>query len=348
MAAKPEQPTPLQLLKRALKNNSLERLYIFHGEETFLLRHYLKEIRKKLLDELTESFNYSRFTNETFNLQQFGDAMEGMPMMAESTLVHVDDVDLFKLNESDRNKMAEFLADIPDWCTVVFTYETVSWKPDKRLKKIWSSIESNATVVEFVKQDQKDLVAWITRHFAAHHKRITTELCLHLIDITGGTMTTLAGEIEKICAYSGADEIFRSDIDAVTEPVLDAVVFQMTGLLSEGRYSAAFEMLQTLLKMQQEPILLLGAIGSHFRRLGTARTLYDNGKNASELQKLYRIPDYPARKLMEAGRRFRPEFLARAAELCMETDYRMKTSFDDPERLLEILILQISQEALHG
>jgi len=32
----------------------------------------------------------------------------------------------------------------------------------------------------------------------------------------------------------------------------------------------------------------------------------------------------------------------------METDYRIKTSFDDPERLLEVLILQLAQEARNG
>ena len=51
---------------------------------------------------------------------------------------------------------------------------------------------------------------------------------------------------------------------------------------------------------------------------------------------------------MEAARRFKPEFCARAAELVLETDYQMKTSFDDSERLLELLILQLAQEAKHG
>ena len=199
-----------------------------------------------------------------------------------------------------------------------------------------------------MKQDQRDLVAWVTRHFAANKKRISTELCIYLIDITGGTMTALNGEIDKICAYSGADESKRSDIDAVTEPVMDAVVFQMTDLLGEGRYAEAFGKLQQLLKMQQEPLAILGAVGGHFRRLSTARTLLDHGKSSSELQRLCGIPDYPARKTMEAARRFRPEFCARAAELILETDYRMKTSFDEQERLLEMLILQLAQEARNG
>ena len=214
MAKKPVQNN-LQNLKNQLKNKDLARLYIFHGEEIFLLNHYFGQMKKQLLDELTESFNYNRLTNETFDMRVFLDAVEAMPMMAESTLVQVDDVDLFKLPEADRTKMAEVLSDIPEWCTVVFTYETVAWKPDKRLKKLWEAIDTHAEIVEFAKQDQRDLVAWIQRHFMAAKKRISPDLCVYLIDITGGTMTALAGEIQKICAYSGSDEICRNDIDAV-------------------------------------------------------------------------------------------------------------------------------------
>ena len=347
MAKKPEAPNGLQELKNEIKAKTLGRLYFFHGEETFLLNHYLGQMKKIALDELTESFNYHRLTSETFDIRDFGDAVENLPMMAESTFVQVDDIDLFKMNEADRTRMAEILSDIPEYCTVVFTYLTVSWKPDKRLKKLWEAVDTGS-IVEFAKQDHRDLIAWVTRHFLAHGKRISTDLCSYLIDITGGTMTALSGEIDKICAYSGADEIKKYDIDAVTEPVLDAVVFQMTDLMSQGRYDQALLKLQQLLKMQEEPIMILGAVGGHFRRIATARTLIDHGRNAAELAKLCGITEYPARKTMEAARRFKPAFCRAAARLVLETDHKMKTSFDDTERLLELLILQLAQEARNG
>ena len=348
MAKKQTDNNGLQELKADIKAKQMNRLYIFHGEEVFLLNHYLGQMRKLLVDELTESFNSHRFNNETFDLRSFIDSVENFPMMAEHTFVQVDDVDLFKLPEAERNKMAELLSDIPQWCTVVFTFETVAWKPDKRLKKLWEAIDQNAAIVEFAKQDQKDLVAWVGRHFAANKKRITTQLCMYLIEITGGTMTALNSEIEKICAYSGAEEIVKADIDAVTEPVLDAVVFQMTDLLSAGKYGDTLLKLQQLLKMQQEPLAILGAVGGHFRRISAARMLLDHGKTAYDLQKLCGIPDYPARKTMEAARRFSSQFCSRAAQLVLETDYQMKTSFDEQERLLEMLILQLAQEARNG
>ena len=210
------------------------------------------------------------------------------------------------------------------------------------------AVERSGLMVEFQRQDQKELIPWVSRHFATQKKRISNELCTYLIDITGGTMTALNGEIEKICAYSGADEIKKSDIDAVTEPVLDAVVFQMTDRISEGAYEKAFQCLQQLLKMQQEPLAILGAVGSHFRRLGVAKCLQESGKGPYELQKLCGIPDYPARKLMDASRRLDKLFCADACAMIMETDYQMKTSYDDSQRLLELLILRLAVEARHG
>lgn len=348
MAKQESNTDGIRELKAALKQKLVQRLYVFHGEETFLLHHYLQQFKKLLVEELTESFNYHKLDRENFDLRSFADAVESLPMMAEHTFVWVDDIDIFKLPEADRSKVTELISDIPDYCTVVFTYETTPWKPDKRLKKLWDTLSQKGHIVEFARQDQRDLIAWVTRHFAANQKRIDPNLCSYLIDITGGTMTALSGEISKISAYSGADAITKSDIDAVTEPVLDAVVFQMTDLLGEGKYGAALEKLHQLLKMQQEPVLILGAIGGHFRRLGTARTLLDNGRSSGELQRLCGLSDYPARKTMAAARSFPAAFCAKSAQLILETDRKLKTSYDDPDRLLEVLILELAREARNG
>ena len=91
--------------------------------------------------------------------------------------------------------------------------------------------------------------------------------------------------------------------------------------------------------------MILGAVGSHFRRLGVARTLQDNGKTYSDLMRLCGMSDYAAKKTMDMARRFSPRFCAFAAQLILETDNALKTSYDDPQRLLEVLILRLAQEA---
>ena len=110
MAKKQEKSNELMLLKTAIREKNPDRLYFFHGDEVFLLQHYLEQLRKILVDELTESFNYHKLTVETFDLQSFADAVENLPMMADHTMVWVDEVDIFKLNESDREKLIDVLA----------------------------------------------------------------------------------------------------------------------------------------------------------------------------------------------------------------------------------------------
>lgn len=347
MAKRPA-PSSFDELKQDIKTGQYRPCYLFWGEETYLLQHYLRELKKKLIDQITEEFNFHRFSTETFSMEELWNSVENLPMMAEHTMVWVDDVDLFKLPESDREKLIALLGDLPDYCTLVFAYAASAYKPDRRQKKLFDALSKAALSVEFPRQSPRDLVAWIGRHFRTHHKVISTDLCNYLIDITGGTMSALSGEIEKVAAFAPGDEIRKSDIDAVVEPVMDAVVFDMTDALGEGDYDRALTKLNTLFKMQQEPIAILGAVGSHLRRLSAARILMDAGRGGDDLMQVCGMKDYPARKTMAAAKRFSASFCKRAAELVVETDYRMKTSFDDQQRLLELLLLQLAQETRHG
>ena len=235
MAKQESREATLPILKADLKAKNLRRLYFFHGPETFLMNYYLQQMKKLLIDDLTESFNFHKLTEETFRVSQLAEAVENLPMMAEHTFVWVDEIDIFQLDEADRNRVCELFADIPEYCTVVFTYVTTPWKIDGRMKKLSDAVKTYGQEISFDKQEQKDLIPWIARHFAAHNKKIPNNLCVYLIELTGGSMTSLSSEISKLCAYSGAEVITKSDIDTVVEPVLDAVVFMNADSLRRVR-----------------------------------------------------------------------------------------------------------------
>ena len=266
-------------------------------------------------------------------------------MMAERSMVLVEEVDLFELPESDRERLTAMLADVPEYCCLVLTY--TDFKPDKRKKKLWDAIEKNAVLAEFRYQCESDLRAWIARHFRALGKQIAPELCTYLLQQCGLSMTRLDGEIQKICAFSGAETVVRADIDAVVEPTLDAVVFQLTDALAQRDFGAALERLQVLLKMQTEVIPIVAAVGAQMRRLNAAKILQTEGKGAQELASLCGIAPYAAGKTMTLSRRFSERFCRQAMLLCCQTDYQIKTSYDTPERLAEMLILSLAEEARH-
>ncbi len=334
----------LQQLKNDLRGKTPGRVYIFHGEEAYLREHYLQMLKRQLLDDLTQSFNYHRFTPENFSLEALANSIESYPMMAKWSVVQVDEVDLFKLPEAERTQMAELLADVPEYCCLVLVYETVPFKPDRRQKKLWEAIAKHALIVEFQKQGERELCDWIARHFAANGKQIAPDLCRYLIGRTGGAMTALVGEIAKISAYASGAQITQPDIDAVVDPVLEAVVFDLSNAIAAGKPELALFKLQTLLQKQEEPVAILAAIGSQMRRLNAARILLDSGKGADSLMQLYGLGEYPARLTMNQAGRLSSAFCQRAVLLCQQTDLRLKTSYDAPKALLEFLILQLAQE----
>ena len=93
---------------------------------------------------------------------------------------------------------------------------------------------------------------------------------------------------------------------------------------------------------------VLGAIGAQLRRLFYARVILSAGGGQKELMELTGLKSYPASLTMTAARRVTDGFCQKAVELVLQTDVAMKTGADDPERLLELLLVQLSQEARHG
>jgi DNA polymerase-3 subunit delta len=347
MAVKKTEDTggALRALKADLKNGSVKSFYVFCGEEAYLREHYLSILTDKLTGGPAGDFNYHRFDAQTLTPAAMQAAVEAMPMMAARTLVRVDDVDFFKMNESDRGQYGEIFSDIPDYCCVVLYYDTVDFKPNGQMKKLAAVFNEKAEVVAFDKQTERELSDWIIRHFRAHQKNISGDLCRYLIFLTDGSMTTLGPEIDKAAAYASGQEITRADLDAVVIPALNAKTFDISNAVANGQYETALSKMEELFAMQEEPILILGAIGSQLRRLRYAKIITAAGKGQETLMQLTGLKSYPAGLTMTAARKVSEEFCKKAAQLVLETDRRLKSSADEPERLLELLLAELAAEA---
>ena len=136
------------------------------------------------------------------------------------------------------------------------------------------------------------------------------------------------------------------DIDAVAEPVLDARIFDMTNHISARDYNKAAAVLGDLLRMQTEPIVILGAIGKELRRLYTARMALDNGKDRFWLMDLWQMrSDYPARLLLQAARRVDHAWCKRSLAACQLLDRRMKSEKNiDREGELVRFVMELAEQ----
>lgn len=335
-------------LKAALKTGEFENFYIFCGEEAYLREHYLDLFTQKLTGGPAGDFNYHRFNADNLTPDALSEAVEAMPMMAERTMVRIDDVDFFKQNEHAREQYGEIFSDIPAFCCVVLVYDTMEYKPNGQMRKLAAVFKEKASVVEFARQSERDLIAWISRHFRSCGKGISDDLCRYLIFLTDGMMTSLGSEIEKVAFYASGKDVTRSDIDAVVIPVLNAQTFDISNAIADGNYEQALRKMEDLFAMQEDCMLILGAIGSQLRRLHYAKAITSSGKGQETLMQLTGMKSYPAGLTMTAARKVSEEFCRKSVELCLEADRKMKSSADDPERILELLIAELAREARHG
>ena len=266
-----------QQLKKDLAGGEPGRLYLFHGEETYLRDHYLGRLKELLLTGGMGEFNLHTIPAREMSPRRLEEAVDCLPMMAPRTLVLVRDFDLFKAGEKDREEYARAFAQLPDYCCLVFVYDLIPYKGDARTK-LAAAIKQNGTVVNFARQDQGDLVDWVRRRFRALGKEIDTRLACDLIFLCGDLMNNLISEIGKIGAYAKGHRVTRSDIDAVATPQLDAVVFRMTDAIGEGNFDRAASVLGELYQMQEPPIRIMWSLGRQMRQLYSARLAIEKGK----------------------------------------------------------------------
>ena len=332
-----------QKLKSDLAAGQAGSAYIFYGEETYLREYYLKELRKKLIPAGFEEFNYHTLDGKDLTAELLAETAEAMPMLSERTLIVASDFDIFKLNEDQREKLIAFLEDIPPYCCVVFLYDTVDYKPNRTMKKLYKAVTDHVEVVEFRPADNSDLVAWIARHFRALGKDIDRQTAEYMIFLCGGLMTGLLPEIQKTAAYAKGKAVTQRDIDAVADPVLSAEVFKLSDAVVQGKPDLAASILGDLLKMQTDPIPILAALGSQLRRLYTARMAIDSGKGKEWLMELWGMKyDYPARALLAAARNTTVDWCADAVRQCQALDQRMKSQRGaDPAGELKLLLVRL-------
>lgn len=334
-------------LKKDLAAGTLKTAYVFWGEETYLREYYLSQAVKKLVPAGFEEFNYHRLEGKGLEIQTLSEQVEAMPMMAERTVIQVTDLDIFKLPEAQRKAFIALLEDLPDYCCLIFVYDQLEYKPNRTMKALCKAMDTYVSVVKFETQSRSDLLNWIARRFRANGKSLDAQTAEHLIFTCGSLMNGLIPEIEKVSAYAKGSIITKADIDAVAAPILEARVFDMTAAISRRDYDQAAEIMGALLKLQEDPIMLLAVLGKELRKLYTARLAIDNGKDKFWLMEQWGMrSDYPAKLLLESARKVSTGWAADAVERCRELDLRMKSVTGvDSEAELKLFLMELAQGA---
>lgn len=341
MAQKKTDNSSYDALRASLDSGTPARLYLFYGEEHYLMNAALSRLRSLLVADGFADFNYRRFEGKNLSVRDLADAVDALPVFAERTLVEVHDFEMFRCPEDVRRDLISLFTDLPEYVCLVFVFDTLEFAPDKRLKDT-KELLKNAEPVEFCLQEQSRLVKWIRAHFASEGKRIDSPTAEYLSFVTGGLMSSLSNEITKISSYCTADTVSRSDIDAVVTPVIDAAAFRLSNALADSKYDEAVRILDDLLRMREPAHRILFFVSMTMRQLLAARFCIENDKKASYLMTMCGIRhDFQARNLMASATRISTAQCRDAVILCSDAAIAMNSG-GDPEQILTELIASLA------
>lgn len=329
-------------LKQDLQNASFQKLYIVCGDESYLKEYYLDQLKETVVDSTFKEFNLTELDGKTMSPQDLNDAIEGCPAMAEKKLVIITDFDLMKAPVSFEPVLATITDDLPDYICLVFFYDIMEFKPDKRTK-LWGKLEKASCIANFSHLEDRELISWIRRRFKALGREIDQQTCEYMIFLCGNSMTQLVSEIEKAAAHSTTDAVKQYNIDSVCTKVLDAVVFDLSDAITQKRFDTAVSLVDELLAQKNNEVMIFTTVTRHIQRLYAAKLCEQSRRGEKQLLEMIGSKSpYYAKQIVSAARKMNLQWLRNAAKTCAETDIQLKSSAVDSKKIIDLALLSMA------
>lgn len=325
----------------SIKQGDIAQAYFFMGEEEYIKGRALQALQAKLLPEGLEALNETLLTNPPAS--DIIAAAETLPMMAERRLVVVRDSALITsgkaAGEADESaKLAAYMDNLPDFTCLVFYCKGM---PDGR-KKLTQTLNKKATVVKFEPLADQALHKWMASQLKGYGKVITPATAALLAFTAGHELMSLVQELSKLASYAGErQEITREDIEAVTTPSLECTVFQLVDALVARKEAEAFRLLEIMLENGEARIGILAMMARQYRNLLHLRLMQAQGAGEAVITKQLGVPPFAYRRLTQQARAAEPDALREKLDLCVDTDFAIKSGKMREDIALERAILRL-------
>ncbi|MBQ6059252.1 MAG: DNA polymerase III subunit delta [Clostridia bacterium] len=330
------------VLRRDLKAGILRSPYLFYGEEEYLKRHYIGEIRT-LLQTRFGSHDTVSF-REDFSADAFADAVETPPFSAGSRLILLEEVEPALLPKEDLAAFKALLGDLPDEVAVVICYgDDFLEGPIDRSKRREARIKELAKLcfsVEFPLQSPAALTNWAGRRLAAQGIVADQDALDYLLFLCDNRMTALIKELEKLAALCAQTQrVTKANVAEIVMPSSESDMYEVVSCMTAHDYDKALTKLDACRKNREAPTAVTAALGGAFCELLFAKTAADAGKNEVDaLLFAFRIRPskrYFIRQYLRDAPRIPHGYPEMAVKVLSEVDILQKSSAADPWLLLE-------------
>jgi len=323
-------------LERSLNEGKIQPLYLLSGPERYLRDAAARAITNAALaNTLLREFNEVSFSLLSDDVRAAIAAAEQLPMMSDRRVVRIRDFS--RLLEAQEDVLIAYVVNPVPSTAVIFIADEL----DKR-KKATKTLLDRCTVVDFSPLKDAEAKTWVMKRLKELKTEADDQVINEIVRLVGTDVQTLFMELDKLA--SGAADTGRITLPLVEELIgrsRELANWDLTDQLLAGNRKKALETLHRLLEDDAEPLMLLGLIGSNYRKLALGKQVLMH-KGESQVFKYVYVQPFRQREYLNALRRADAAKLAHAIQLIADVDLAIKTSQATPRLQMEMLVCELA------
>lgn len=355
----------LAVLKDNIKSKTPGRVYLFHGNEPFLIDHYVSELKKLVLENDSHGLNLSTFENKV-KIGDLIDCCDTFPVFAEKKLVIVKNSLLFfnkskkeaqPSNDEDNDEeqessgksadasnkpqdvLKQYIPELPDTTCLIFIESQV----DKRLGA-YKQLTKHGLVIELNKLSQRELVPWVLKGARQLGKSMSEEAAQYLVTVSEPDMYALKNEILKLSAYKGEiKEISLSDVKLLATATIKSVIFDLLDAVAQKNSQKALSLLADMLALKEPEQKILSMLSKQTGEILKLKYLLKSNASQTDINQYFpgKHP-YALKMLVNQAQGMDESYLKELLKGCMEAETGYKKGKIAAKLSLEVLMASVS------
>ena len=319
-------------------------VFLFHGQEEFLMEKEIKKLKDELLDSSFMSMAYKIFDNPPF--QTLLECIQSAPLMFGNTLslISVEKYlvgNKLSLDDKQIESLDYALSNISPNVNIIFVCKIPrdeAKKPDSR-KKIFKTLSKYSQVREFAqfRNYDKQLPSEIQKIAKDKDLTINIDAINSLIEQLGVNLTLLDSELEKLKVAIHPKKTIDSDsIKKYCTSTDD--VFALADLIIAGNKNEVLKQ-YNLLTERKHPLEIFAFLQTNFQKFVVIKN-YEKKMSPADIGAKLKLHEFVVKKTQEKLRKTSLERLIQIRENLINVEYKIKTGQTaNPEMALEMVLL---------
>lgn len=311
-------------------------LYLFTGQEDFLIEQAVLKACSQWLKDDSSGLNRDRFDGETHSISEIASALRTAPFLSASRVVQIDHISSFSAKE--QTELAEALQDLPSGTHVLLVWGK-EWRRDDAKKPLVETIQAKGQVVIFWPLFPEAAARWVVSRAKEYRKSISPEAAVWLVQQQGEGLRGLDQEIQKVSAYVGErPQIELEDLHASFGYEKASSPFEWVSAVRGKETGRSLQLLKNLLAEGEAPLMLLALVSRGLRDWLTAK---NSGENAAMMTMRFHLRRGEENKFFRDLGRWTESDLLEGIRLCLDVEQGIKSGKEEPAIGLTLLNLSL-------